>query len=125
TSLSFVGVLQSCHSERSEESRIIVSKRRRAASQRCFASLNMTRTGVSFFGITNWIFYSGFTKAFKPQQTGIAFAAGETFWSRIVTTVRERKIDTQLDGFVNYFSFGKFDKWCVNLDEYDYNTHLS
>src|SRR5438093_1483671 len=84
----------------------------------------MTRTGVSFFGITNWIFYSGFTKAFKPQQTGIAFAAGETFWSRIVTTVRERKIDTQLDGFENYLSFGKFDKRCVNLEASAFHARL-
>ena len=38
---------------------------------------------------TDRIFHFGFAKAFEPQETGIAFAAGETSRLRIVTTVRE------------------------------------
>jgi len=63
----------------------------------------------SFRRVTNRIFKSGFTKTFEPQETGVAFAAGETFGCRIVTTVGERKIDAELDGFADDFCFGKFD----------------
>src|SRR6266478_1694922 len=63
----------------------------------------------------NRIFNSSFAKAFQPQETGIAFAAGETFRRRIVTTVSERKIDAEIDRFANDFGFGKLDQRRVNL----------
>src|SRR5947199_8847819 len=72
--------------------------------------------GVSFLRVTNRVFYSGFTKALQAQETGIAFAAGETFGRGIVTTVRERKIDTELDRFANDFGFRKLDERRVNLE---------
>ncbi len=43
----------------------------------------------SFFRVMNRICYSGFAKSLESQETGIAFAAGETFGCRIVTTVGE------------------------------------
>src|SRR5438552_16934423 len=67
------------------------------------------------FRITNRILYSGFAKAFEPQETGIAFAAGKTMRRWIVTAVGKRQIDAELDGFANDFSFGKFDQRRVNL----------
>ena len=63
----------------------------------------------SFRRVTNRIFKSGFTKAFEPQKAGIALAAGETFGCGIVTTVGERKIDADLDGFPDDIGFRKFD----------------
>src|SRR5205823_7650457 len=65
---------------------------------------------------TDRIFHFGFTKTFEPQETGIAFAAGETVRRRIVTTVGERKIDTEIDSFANDVGFGKFDERRVNLE---------
>ena len=61
------------------------------------------------FCVTDRIFEPGFMKTFKPQETGIAFAAGEAFRRRIVTTVGEREIDAELDSFANDVGFRKFD----------------
>ena len=55
-------------------------------------------------------------KAFEPEETGITFAAGETFRRRIVTTVGEREIDAELDSFADDVGFGKFDQRGVNLE---------
>ena len=77
---------------------------------------------VSFFRVANWICDSGFAKTFEPQKTGIAFAAGETFRRRIVTTVGERKIDAELDCFANDVGFGKFDQRRVNLEASAFDT---
>src|SRR5207253_7222336 len=60
--------------------------------------------------------------AFEPQETGIAFAAGETFGRGIIATVGERKIDTELDGFANDLGFRKFDQRCVNLKASAFNA---
>ena len=79
-----------------------------AALQLRFAQ-NDKESCPSFLHVTNRIFKSGFTKTFEPQETGIAFAAGETFGRRIVTTVGERKIDAELDGFADDIGFRKFD----------------
>src|SRR5436305_9615039 len=67
------------------------------------------------FHVANRIFHPGFAKAFEPQETGIAFAAGETFRRWIITTVGKRKIDTEFEGLANDFGFGKLDQRGVNL----------
>ena len=67
------------------------------------------------FRITNRILYSGFAKAFEPQETGIAFAAGKTIRRWIVTAVGKRQIDAELYGFTDDFGFGEFDQRGVNL----------
>src|SRR5205823_438807 len=82
----------------------------------------MTKTSASFFGVTNRVFYSSFAKAFEPQETGIAFAAGETFQRRIVTTVGDREINIELDCFANDFGFRKFDKRRVNLKAFAFDA---
>ena len=63
------------------------------------------KRSVSFFRVTDRIFDSGFAKTFEPQQTRVAFAAGQTFRRRIITAVGERKIDTELDRFQDDFGF--------------------
>jgi len=76
----------------------------------------MTKNTRRFiFCVANRILYSGFAKTFEPQETGIAFAAGETFRCWIVTTVGEREIDPELDRFANDFGFRRFDERHVNL----------
>jgi hypothetical protein len=70
---------------------------------------------VTSYGVANWICDSGFVKAFEPQETGIAFAARDTFGRRVVTTVGKRKIDAELDGFANDFSFRQLDQGRMNL----------
>ena len=60
---------------------------------------------VSFLCVANWICDFRFAEACEPQETGIAFAAGETFGRRIVATVGEREIDAEFDGFANDFGF--------------------
>ena len=59
----------------------------------------------SFRRVTNRIFKSGFTKAFEPQKTGIAFATGETFCRWVVTTVCERKVDAEIESFADDVGF--------------------
>src|SRR6059036_2288009 len=80
-----------------------------------FSTARKSETGVSFFSVSNWIFHSGFAKAFEPQETGIAFAAGKTVRCRIVTAVGKRKIDAELDCFANDVGLRKFDERRVNL----------
>ena len=83
----------------------------------------MTTTScASFFRVADWIFNSCFAEAFEAQETGIAFATGETFRRRIVTTVGERQIDAELDCFVNDVGFGKFDQRGVNLEASAFHT---
>ncbi len=50
---------------------------------------NDNKGRLSCFRVANWICASGFAKTLEPQETGIAFAARETFGCRIVTTLRE------------------------------------
>ena len=59
------------------------------------------------FRVTNRIFYPSFAKTFEPQKTGVASSARETFRRWIITTVCEREIDIELDGFADDFGFGK------------------
>src|SRR4051812_20682305 len=80
------------------------------------------KKSVSFFGVANWICDSRFAETFQSQETGIAFAAGETFWCRIVTTVRERKVDAEFDYFPNDFGFGQFDQRRVNSEPSAFDT---
>jgi hypothetical protein len=59
--------------------------RLRRRSQRAQRAVHFSRarkcgTTASFLHVTYWIFYFGFPKTFEPEQAGIAFAAGETFW---------------------------------------------
>src|SRR4029450_9203840 len=74
-----------------------------------FSRARRSGEGGSFFGVTNRIFQSGFTKPFQSQETGIALTAGETFGGGIVTTGGGRKIDAELDCFTDDFGFRKFD----------------
>jgi hypothetical protein len=64
---------------------------------------------VSFFDVTKWVFDSGFAKALEPQETGVAFAAGEAFRRGIVATVCDRKVDTELGCFPDNFGLREFD----------------
>src|SRR5207248_11531699 len=67
------------------------------------------------FRITNRILYSGFAKAFDPQETGNAFAAGKTIRRWIVTAAGKRHIDAALYGFTDDSGIGKFYQRGVNL----------
>src|ERR1051325_6879598 len=67
-----------------------------------------------FLRIISGIFYSSVAEAFEPQETGIALPAGKALGRRIIATVSERKIDTDLDSFADDVSFGKFDERRAN-----------
>ena len=83
--------------ERARDERGAHIRRMRSQSERAlrwrrravhFSTARKSETGVSFFSVSNWIFHSGFAKAFEPQETGIAFATGETLRRWIVAAVR-------------------------------------
>jgi hypothetical protein len=106
TPFSSLNFLQNCHSERSENlSHFFLDPPIQQPEMFRFAQHD--KNGL--FGITNRIFYFGLAKTFEPQETGIAFTAGEAFRRWTVTTVSERKIDAELDCFANDFSFRKLD----------------
>src|SRR4030095_9593149 len=110
---SFIRLPAGCHSERSEESQLFLSTRSPSQQPEMFRFAQHDNNGL--FCVTDRILYSGFAKTFEPKETGLALAAGETVRCRIITTVSERKIDTELDGFANDFSFRGFDQRGVNL----------